>query len=382
MKKEIRIFIGSRGELTVEDLSPVELQMLNRIGLTSWNSRIGGRDILLPDIPDEAYGKALITPIQRNRKKAGRKQIFTARRRSIFKQAASCNLCGHECGGKRMEDGICPVDMPVRIHQHYVHLGEEKEIGKSLVIEVNGCNLSCRFCQRPMLIRPNKAEFAPSSDEIWKEVEREHETENVESISFLGGNPDQSFPGIMEILEKAPDWAAMLPVVWHSNGYSKQEFYALLKGIVDILVFDFKYFNDECAVRYSGAPRYREIATKALREIHRNEYFPLVIVRHLILPGHWECCQKPLIDWLKRQRINCLFNPMRHYKPLAREYLEDKEMNSPLPNDQAERMIEFTVKSGLRITTPNDDKLISGNALARKCRCSVVGISGRERPEH
>lgn len=86
-------------------------------------------------------------------------------------------------------------------------------------------------------------------------------------------------------------------VVYNSNGYDSPEVLRMLYDYVDIYLPDIKYFDDELAVKYSHAPSYFSIATKALKEMIWQKGTSLqlddegiveqgVIVRHLVLPGH------------------------------------------------------------------------------------------------
>ena len=68
-----------------------------------------------------------------------------------------------------------------------------------------------------------------------------------------------------------------------------------LDGLVDIYMPDFKYMSSELSERYSSAPDYKEIATAAICEMHRQRGKYIydvsgmlksgVLVRHLVLPG-------------------------------------------------------------------------------------------------
>jgi len=43
--------------------------------------------------------------------------------------------------------GRCPMTRPARYHHHFVHLGEERKSVEPL-IELTGCNMRCKFCQK------------------------------------------------------------------------------------------------------------------------------------------------------------------------------------------------------------------------------------------
>src|ERR1700744_5141460 len=58
---------------------------------------------------------------------------------------------------------------------------------------------------------------------------------------------------------------------------------------------DFKFGNDDCARRLARVPDY-------LRVVQENllwaEAHSCLIVRHLLMPGHVECCWRPVAEWL------------------------------------------------------------------------------------
>ncbi len=222
-----------------------------------------------------------------------------------------------------------------------------KEVGRSLAIELLGCNITCKFCQKGELINPKKLKVLPFTPSLWEEIKREYNDTDFDNISFLGGNPDQSFLAVLDFLENAPEWAMSFPIVWHTNGYSSPLFYHLLSGLVDIVVFDFKYFNNSCAFKLSKAPFYKETAKTALKAICSQKLFPLVIVRHLLLPGHWDCCQNPLISWLKRNKMDVVFHPLSQYKPLWKITNRDYKLSRTLKEKESIRVKNYTFHSGL-----------------------------------
>ena len=85
-----------------------------------------------------------------------------------------------------------------------------------------------------------------------------------------------------------------------------RESLALLRGLVDIYLPDFKYYSPELAAKYSHAADYRERAEEALLYMHdmlgeavEDENGMMkkgIIVRHLVLPGH----RKDSIDCIRR----------------------------------------------------------------------------------
>jgi putative pyruvate formate lyase activating enzyme len=86
-----------------------------------------------------------------------------------------------------------------------------------------------------------------------------------------------------------------IPVVWNSGGYESRESLALLHGLVDVYLPDFKYYSPEISAKYSHAADYRERAEEALAfmydmlgEVRFDSHGMMkkgIIVRHLVLPG-------------------------------------------------------------------------------------------------
>ena len=47
------------------------------------------------------------------------------------------------------------------------------------------------------------------------------------------------------------------PIVWKSDFHGTREAFALLDGVVDVYLADFKFGNDSCARRIAGVENYR-----------------------------------------------------------------------------------------------------------------------------
>ena len=135
----------------------------------------------------------------------------------------------------------------------------------------------------------------------------------------------------------------------HTNGYSTPSLYNLLRGLVDVWVVDFKYFDDRCSVSCSEAPRYVECAKQALETICELSPDVPVIVRHLILPGHWECCQKPLIEWLEGLKNQTLVHLMDQYRP-AWKAAASVDLDRTITSSEKGRVEKLAASRGLCIT--------------------------------
>lgn len=72
---------------------------------------------------------------------------------------------------------------------------------------------------------------------------------------------------IIEALKIAKSKGLIIPVIYNTNGYENVETIKALKGYIDVYLPDLKYYSNEIAVKYSKAPNYFEIATKAILEM-------------------------------------------------------------------------------------------------------------------
>ena len=62
-----------------------------------------------------------------------------------------------------------------------------------------------------------------------------------------------------------------------------------------------------------------------MKKIH-NAGSGEIIIRHLIMPNHIECCSKPILEFIAREIPKCVVNIMGQFRP---EYLSQnyKEIN-------------------------------------------------------
>src|SRR5690606_5861046 len=104
------------------------------------------------------------------------------------------------------------------------------------------------------------------------------------SWHFLGGNPDESMPGILAALALTNH---SLPIVWNSALQLTPSALQLLIGVVDIWLPDWKFGNDDCARGVAGIPNYNSTIERNLQLLAQEPY---VVVRHMRLAGHEECC--------------------------------------------------------------------------------------------
>jgi putative pyruvate formate lyase activating enzyme len=117
----------------------------------------------------------------------------------------------------------------------------------------------------------------------------------------------------LEAILQAMDACGDLPpVVWKSNFYGTPTAMDLLADAVDVYVADLKFGNNHCARRIAAVERYSEIVLRNLAiAADRGE----LIVRHLLLPGHFDCCYRPIVRWMRQNMRETKFNVLGGYLP-------------------------------------------------------------------
>ena len=100
----------------------------------------------------------------------------------------------------------------------------------------------------------------------------------------------------------------------------------LLEGIVGVYLTDFKYGNDGCAYRLSVIKNYMGVVGRNHAIAYRQAE---MIIRHLVMPDHVECCSFPVLRWISENTPQALVNIMGQYHPDYRAYEHD-EMNRNL----------------------------------------------------
>lgn len=265
-----------------------------------------------------------------------------------FRILKRCTLCARRCrvDRTREETGVCGLGSRAYVAEYFVHIAEESPINPSLVLNLRGCGLRCRYCQQHRLITDvgNTEHDHELTEQLWTRLDYS----KARSISFVGGNPDESLWAILKFLRSAPrTWR--LPVVWNCHAYGTVETLALLNGVVDAYVPDMKYMSDECAQRWSSVPEYPSTAQAAIRSMS-NQVVP-VYVRILVLPGHAECCHLPALAFLAQVpvRKNLFVSVRGQYVPDWKITDQDGPL-SRRPTAQEVELVENAAREfGLRV---------------------------------
>ena len=236
-----------------------------------------------------------------------------------------CIFCERRCRiDRRKTSGNCGVK-EARVTSEFLHFGEESVLVPSYTIFFSGCTFHCVFCQNwDISQRICGATIEPKiiADMI---VRRKHE--GGINVNWVGGDPTSNLLYILQILKEL---GINIPQIWNSNMYCSKETMCLLNGIIDVYLTDFKYGDDECAKRLSKVENY----TTVMKRNHTIEYNQgEIIVRHLVLPNHVECCSKPILQWISKNIPNVAVNVMAQYRPEYNAY-EYEDITKPLSMDE------------------------------------------------
>ncbi|TNF29852.1 MAG: radical SAM protein [Deltaproteobacteria bacterium] len=223
----------------------------------------------------------------------------------------ACDVCAERCLVDRHagELGLCGLPADARVYKEYLHLGEEARLVPSHTIYLSGCNFRCAFCSDdPQVRRPLEHGVTVPPAALAKRI-AQRRAEGARNVNFVGGLPDVNVLYILKVLEHCPPDT---PVVWNTNLWTTPEAIAHLEGVVWTWLVDFKFGNDRCARKLAGARDYLATLTDLLpRAAAAGE----VLVRHLLMPGHLECCTRPVLDWLATHLPEVPLNVMTGYHP-------------------------------------------------------------------
>jgi len=218
-----------------------------------------------------------------------------ARTRAVEARSAlaNCRFCAHLCGVNRLagEMGFCRAGAETRIFSAQMESGDELELIPTFAIALSGCDLRCDFC-----ITGAESWNAGGGDDLDVEAVASQANGALEqgarSVMILGGEPTVHLPAVLEIVAALPEFATL---VWKTNAHGSVEARELLDGMFDVWLADLKFGNDACALRLAKAPNYLRVVRQNL--VWADKHSEL-IVRHLLMPGHVECCWRPVAEWL------------------------------------------------------------------------------------
>ena len=261
----------------------------------------------------------------------------------MIEELDRCKICPRECkinrNNKRI--GNCRATDKIEVALVSLHKYEEPCIsGKngSGTIFFAHCNLHCIFCQN-YEISQEKRKYKEVTIEELAQIMIKQQENGAENINLV--TPTMYAYQIKEAIKRAKEKGLKVPIIYNSNGYESGKTIEDLNGYIDVYLPDLKYYSDEMAVKYSKAPHYFEIATKAILKMIEQVGSPKfdekgmiksgVMIRHLVLPNHLQNT-KNILKWVKENLPEDIYiNVMAQYFPTYKAK-EDNLINRKLTN--------------------------------------------------
>lgn len=254
------------------------------------------------------------------------RQRLPARVAGARAELRNCRACPRACAVDREAGqlGYCGVGRQARVASAFPHFGEEgclRGTRGSGTIFFSGCNLHCVFCQN-WDISQRRCGQEMDAGQIAR-LMLALQAGGCHNINLV--TPEHVVPQVVEALAAAIDGGLRLPVVYNTSGYDALPSLALLDGLVDIYMPDFKFWSPETAARLVKAGDYPDHARDALREMHRQVgnlcFTPEgvaargLLIRHLVMPGLIDETRE-IFQWLAREISSDTYvNIMAQYHP-------------------------------------------------------------------
>ncbi len=276
----------------------------------------------------------------------------------------SCAACPRGCGVNRMADkfAVCKTGRYAIVSSYFPHHGEEDCLrGRrgSGTIFFCGCNLRCVFCQNFDISWQVRG--TPTPPDRLARMMLELQSLGCHNINFV--TPEHVVPQILEALPAAIEGGLRLPLVYNTSAYDSMESLALLDGVVDIYMPDFKYWDPECGRKYSRAPDYPEVARRTIKEMYRQVGDLTLdengvarrglLIRHLVMPGN-VAGTREVMRWIAEELSPTTYvNLMPQYYPAGKvSRLEFREINRRLTPAEYESALEEAWRAGLKRLDP------------------------------
>ena len=252
---------------------------------------------------------------------------------------------------------VCFTGRYARVATAYPHFGEEaclKGTKGSGTIFFSFCNLRCVFCQNWEISQIGGGEEMSPERLAGRMLDLQRQ--GCHNINWV--TPEHVVPQALEALLIAVERGLRLPIVYNTSGYDAMESLALLDGVVDIYMPDFKMWTQATAKAQLKAADYAEVAARTIAEMHR-QVGPLrvgpdglatrgLLVRHLVMPGQLEQARSIFRYLAESVSADTYVNVMAQYYPAGSvpspRHPELGERVSPVDIGQA---TDAAVRAGL-----------------------------------
>ena len=262
----------------------------------------------------------------------------------------NCNFCERQCAVNRAdgETGFCSISKDSYVSSAFLHTGEEAPLIPSGTIFFQGCNFGCVFCQNYDISQSWKntkkiEDVAQKVDvkQLAALADRLVEKGAI-NINYVGGDP---IPNIHTIVGSLQYQTSNITQLWNSNFFLTDKSLSLIIDLIDFWLPDWKYGNNLCGKKYSGIDNYFDVIARNHKRIH-DEGSGEIIIRHLVMPNHVECCSKPILDYIVKELPKAVVNLMAQYRPQWKSS-EYPEINRRPTAQEMQEVRDYADKLGI-----------------------------------
>ncbi len=277
--------------------------------------------------------------------------------KASYKCLESCVICPRHCNKNRLdgEMGFCKTEGNAMIASYNLHFGEEEPLVKdkgSGTIFFSNCNLLCNFCQNFDI--SHKGEGIEVTDENLAGIMLNLQSQGALNINFV--TPSHVVPMILSGLKIAIEHGLNIPLIYNTGAYDSEDTLLLLDGIIDIYMPDFKFWDNRFAKLTCNVSDYREVAIKAVKEMHRQVgdfildknkiAYKGLLIRHLVMPSRLSCTRNIMHFLATEISISTYVNLMSQYRPCAKAS-EIEEIAKPLSPEEFRYAKKIASEEGL-----------------------------------
>ncbi len=287
--------------------------------------------------------------VRRQRRIPTRSTVARERVELAQAQLADCHLCLHHCGTNRLAgpSGRCHAGANARFFAAQTDVSDELELLPSFAVSLSGCNLRCDFC---ITGGPSWNPRAGSDLDAARLADRARDAlvQGARTVMILGGEPTIHLPALLELVAALPDDACL---VLKTNACFTPSARPLLAGLFDVWLPDLKFGNAECADRLAAIPHaadYWNTVTNNLLWMAAEQDTAEVIVRHLLMPGHVDCCWEPAARWLSQHLPAAKVSLRTGYWP-AWHAARHPELRLPLARTELNRALALANECRLNL---------------------------------
>src|SRR5262249_13221976 len=160
----------------------------------------------------------------------------------------------------------CFTGRRARVASAFAHFGEEDCLRGwhgSGTIFFSFCNLRCVFCQNWDVSQVGEGVEVEAHE--LAALMLDLQARGCHNVNLV--TPEHAVPQVLEALLLAAEGGLRLPVVYNTSAYDSSRSLALLDGVVDVYMPDFKCWDGARARRYLKADDYPAVARRTVREM-------------------------------------------------------------------------------------------------------------------